>query len=295
MTGRRTVLVTGASGRIGRPLCRRLVASGWRVRALVHERRPEGVHELVPGALDDPASLDAAVDGVDAIVHLAGVTHARSVQAYDAGNAVGTTHLVDAVMSAGGAPLIHVSTRAIQGDSGYSRSKRRAEEAVAARLANATIVRLPEVYGCGGLEGADRIINSALRNEAVVVVNGPYELRPVFVDDTVDALAAALENADCRGRTYTLAGSERFTMRSLAAACVAILRSRSRVIPVPPALVAALAVSARFLPLPLYPDQLERLASAKPEPSEEAATDLAFRPRRLRDGLLGAASARAAD
>jgi hypothetical protein len=44
-------------------------------------------------------------------------------------------------------------------------------------------------------------------------------------------------------------------------------------------------LAARFLPLPFYPDQLARLRAPKPPPSPEAAADLGFAPRPLREGL----------
>jgi nucleoside-diphosphate-sugar epimerase len=77
------VLVTGAAGRMGAHLTRRLVAEGHVVRAFVLPDDPNnqaidgpGV-EVVPGRLEDVATVEQAVEGVDAIVALAGALTSR--------------------------------------------------------------------------------------------------------------------------------------------------------------------------------------------------------------------------
>ena len=68
------VLVTGAGGRIGRPVTARLSKAGHRVRALVLSRDAtelSGVSEVVLGDATDPLAASHAVQGVDAVVHLA--------------------------------------------------------------------------------------------------------------------------------------------------------------------------------------------------------------------------------
>jgi nucleoside-diphosphate-sugar epimerase len=286
MTGGRTVLVTGAAGSLGRRLLRRLAGDGWRTRALVHHRAVPDADETLAGDLADAASLARAVAGADAVVHLAAVTHARRPEAYRAVNAAGTARLLRAAEAAGVRRFLHISTRAISDAGGaYSASKLEAEELVAASAVEHVIVRLPEVYGAGGTEGIDDMVDRARRNAPIVVVGrGDDELRPVHVDDAIAALAAALGSGARPGAVYTLAG-ERHTARDVADICRAAFRSRSRIVGLPVAAVAAGSLAARVLPLPLYPDQLARLRAPKPEPSPEAAADLGFAPRSLADGL----------
>jgi nucleoside-diphosphate-sugar epimerase len=278
------VLVTGAAGRVGRALLPALAGAGWRTRALVHRRPVLGADETVAGDLADPGSLAPALDGVDAVVHVAAVTHARSAPAYDAVNVAGTRNLLAAARHV--KRFLHVSTRAIDPSGGaYSRSKAEAERLVRDSSLPFTIVRLPEIYGAGGREGVDAIVARTRTGRPVPLVgDGSHEVCPIPLADAVGALVAALAADAALGRTYTLAG-HCLTLRAFAERCAAVFGSRVAVIGVPVPAVAALSALARFAPLPLYPDQLARLRSPKPRGSDEAARDLGFRPRPLEEGL----------
>lgn len=100
----KTVLVTGATGNQGGATARRLLAGGWRVRALVRdETAPAAVAlaavgaELVSGDLDDRASLDAAVRGAYGVYSVQSANDNEIVQGKniaDAATAAGVRHLV---------------------------------------------------------------------------------------------------------------------------------------------------------------------------------------------------------
>src|SRR4051794_30065306 len=104
-----TVLVTGAGGRIGHHVTRLLVEAGRTVRALVLPADPsrawleslEGV-EVVEGRLEDAGSLRPAVEGVDAVIHLAAALTSRGGidDEFFAANAAGTYHLLAAIRDA---------------------------------------------------------------------------------------------------------------------------------------------------------------------------------------------------
>jgi NADH dehydrogenase len=274
------VLVTGAGGGIGSRLVAALRANSHRVRALQHRRDVDG-DEIIRGDLSDASSIARATAGVDAVIHLAAVTHARNPAAYDV-NVTGTRALVDAHHMR----IVHVSTRAIDARGGaYSASKARAE-GVARGSREWVIVRLPEVYGANGSEGVDGIIERARRGNAIPVVgSGSDEVCPVHVDDAVSALVTALSAP--AGRTYTLAG-ECTTMRGFAEDVVRLLGSPSRIVGVPTPAVALASRLARVLPLPIYPDQLARLRAPKARDASAARADLGFEPCGLAEGLLRA-------
>lgn len=280
------MLVTGGSGVLGRRLLRELSARGLRTRSLVHRRPVEGADETTTGDLCDLESLARAAAGADAVVHLAALTHARRAGAYTLVNRDGTRNLVEACAREGIGRLVHLSTRAISTDGGaYSSSKHAAEEVVRGGRVPWVIVRLPEVYGTGGREGVDRIVAAARAGAHIPVVGaGNEEVCPMFVDDAVKVMASAVAAPNAGGRTFTLAG-ECMSVRDFAERCARHYRTGSRVVGVPVGLVRALGALGRVVPLPVYPDQFDRLRSPKPAPTPGAGTELGLRARPLSEGL----------
>lgn len=280
-----SILVTGASGAIGSRVVVELRGGGRPVRCLVRRRAVDGADELVRGDLADGSTLDAAVRGVDVVLHLAAVTHARRARDYVETNFLGTRRLLDAAVRHGVRRFVHVSTRAVSQSGGaYSLSKHLAEGAVRDAPLEHTIVRLPEVYGGGGAEGVDRIVSAARRGARIPIVgDGSDRLCPMHVDDAIAALVAAVTAAP-GGRTYTLGGSCMST-REFAETCIRAFSSESRLQPIPAGAVAALCLLGRILPVPVYPDQLARLRCEKPPVSTDAERELGFRTRSLAEGL----------
>jgi nucleoside-diphosphate-sugar epimerase len=285
MSAQRVVFVTGGAGVLGRALCRELRAAGWRVRALVHRREVPEADERVDGSLDDEEALRRGTEGALAVAHLAARTHARRDGEYARVNLEGTRRVVAAAERAGARRLLFVSSRtASEKGGGYSRSKLAAERVVREAAVAHTIVRLPEVYGAGSAEGMDRIIALARAGRPIPIVGGVAEVCPAHVDDVVGPLRRALEADGAAGKTYTLAG-ECMGLREFADACRVAFASRSAIVSLPVPLVRAAATASRVLPLPLYPDQVDRLLAPKPPPSPEAAGELGFAPRPLAEGL----------
>ena len=281
------VLVTGAAGGVGRALLPALRNAGWRTRALVHRRAAAEADETAAGDLADLPSLRGALQGADALVHLAAVTHARRAQAYEAVNVAGTRSLLAAARASDVSRLVHVSTRAIDPSGGaYSRSKAEAEHVVRESGVPFTIVRLPELYGAGGREGADGVIARIRAGRPVPLVgDGSHEICPIALDDAVAALVSALA-AGAAGKTYTLAG-ECMSLRTFVERCSAVVGRRPRIVGLPVPVVTALSAAARVAPLPLYPDQLSRLRAPKPSASADARRDLGFDPRPLEEAVRG--------
>lgn len=111
------ILITGATGTVGHPICARLVAEGHQVRALVwpperaSDLLPEGV-EAVEGDVSDTASVRAAIEGCSVVYHAAGLPEQWRLDPGDFRrvNVEGTRNMVEAALATGCERFIYTST-----------------------------------------------------------------------------------------------------------------------------------------------------------------------------------------
>ena len=161
-----TILLTGATGLVGSRLLPRLAEAGFDCRALVRGDAdlPTGT-TAVRGDLADPESLQPAVAGVDAVVHLAALFRTRDEDAIWRANRDGTRHLVDATrLHAPGARFVMASTGNVYNGhqprpgreddtctptAAYPASKVAAEALLRDSGLTWSVLRLPFVYGEG--------------------------------------------------------------------------------------------------------------------------------------------------
>lgn len=142
--------ITGATGFVGSAVLDAALAEGHQVRALARRDQPprEGV-EWVRGDLGDTAALAALVAGVDAVIHVAGLTNTPDPAEFETANVSGTANVLAAMGGAGVRRLVFVSSLAAREPklSAYGASKARAEALVEASGLDWTTVRPPGVYG----------------------------------------------------------------------------------------------------------------------------------------------------
>ena len=227
-----TLLVTGATGLVGSRLLPRLAQDGFTCRALVRSDAalPSGTTG-VRGDLADPGTLRAAVEGVDAVVHLAALFRTDDEAAIWRANLDGTRNLIAAVQEhAPGARLIMSSTGnvydadatrpALETDAcsptaAYPASKVAAEQLLHDSGLTWAVLRLPFVYGEGdghlasipalaprfGLHPANTYSVAHHRDIAVAVrlaLTGVMDGRVVNVTD--DAPVTVFEMASLAGQ-----------------------------------------------------------------------------------------------
>src|SRR5436305_3362844 len=118
------IFLTGGSGFLGSFVAEQLAAEGHVVRALVRPRSDKRALEKLPGiefaagAIEDRASLGPAIDGVDAVIHVAGIVKARKPADFFAVNTQGTKNLLEAALARGGVKrFVYVSSLAAIGPS----------------------------------------------------------------------------------------------------------------------------------------------------------------------------------
>ncbi|MGB3257359.1 MAG: NAD-dependent epimerase/dehydratase family protein [Ornithinimicrobium sp.] len=213
------VLVTGASGMLGRAVADRLARRGDEV-TVMQRRTAGGRHTEALGDITDPAAVHTAVAGSEAIVHLAAkVDVVGRWSDYAATNVDGTAHVIDAARAHGVRTLVHVSSpsvahsgQSIVGEGAgpadpsvrghYARSKAMAEQLALAAHGQGlavTAVRPHLVWGPGDTQLVGRIVDRARSGRLAMVGSGAALVDTTFVDNAADAIVAALDRIDDAG------------------------------------------------------------------------------------------------
>ena len=261
------VLVTGATGFLGSHIAEQLARQGHTVRVLVRRTSDRSFlqgfeAEQALGDVTQPDTLPAAVEGVEAIVHAAGLTKARSAAEFEAVNAGGTANLLAALGPA--YPLrrfVYVSSLAAHGPSedgrprppdsaatpitAYGRSKLRAEEMVRSWAGDsraAAIIRPSIIYG-----PRDRqllpFFHLARWRLAPLLGGGTNAVSCVYVEDAARAaVLAATAGDDAPSATYALDDGAVYTWRDLLAAVEQAVGKKALRLPSPPWAFAAAAL-----------------------------------------------------
>ena len=235
------VLVTGAGGFIGFSLCRHLRAMQCDVLAVLRDSRQ--LHELgsevTPVVIDDLCEVydwQDMLDGVEAVVHLAGYVHERSGNlSEEAGqqctrlNVDVTRRLADAAVTAGVKRFIYVSSVKVHGESSgqnksvteymelfpedtYSRSKLAAEN-ILRQLESTTemetvIVRPPLVYGPGVKANFLRLMKLVEKGIPLPLAAVDNRRSFVFLENLVDMLTLAIVHPAAAGETFLISDRE---------------------------------------------------------------------------------------
>ncbi|WP_327313773.1 SDR family oxidoreductase [Streptomyces sp. NBC_01235] len=209
-----TILVTGGSGTLGRLVTERLRADGHEVRVLSRHTEPYAV-DLREGG----AGLDAAVAGVDTIVHCASTPRGGDEQA--------AANLIAAAREAGVRHLVYISIVGVDRvPFGYYRAKLAVERLVQESGLGWTVLRATQFH--------DLLVQvfGTLAKVPVMVLPAGVSDQPVEVAEVADRLAALAAGAPA-GRVDDMAGPEVRTFESLARAFLKARGRRRAVVNVP--------------------------------------------------------------
>ncbi len=258
------IFVTGATGFVGRFVLRALVAEGRLVRCLVRrgsEREWRGLEALerVEGDVRSPRSLEDALSGCDAVIHLVGIIREfpNLGITFERLHHIATENVLSATAAAGVSRFIHMSALGARpgAPARYHRTKWAAEEAVRGSGMAWTIFRPSVIYGRG--DGFITKLADVVRRMPLVPVlgSGEHRLQPVPVEQVATAFARAVNRPATEKHTYEVGGPDAVSMVELVDLIGrAVARARVRKIHVP---VGAIAPLARILPrFPVTPDQL---------------------------------------
>lgn len=282
------VFLTGATGKLGHALAAILASSGHSYTLLT--RKPS-YPSSVQGDLLRSETYSPALQGQQAVIHMAAATHSVSAVDYHRVNVLGTATLLDACRNAGVRRFIHVSTRVASPECGtYGESKAEGERLVRESGLDWTILRPSEVYSGGNKEAVERMITMLRNCPAVPYVNDSrVRLAPVHRDDVIAAIATALDRPESIGRCYLLAGPKQYTQKELLLHLRRLFDVRTLLIPIPVMLLRAVSVACSLAKLkspPFVPDQIPRMLCQKLTDGDDAIRDLGFNPRSIEVGLM---------
>lgn len=242
------VVVTGASGWLGKNLVRAIVGTRARVRCLVHTYDEAPLVELlganvevVLGDLRDPAVLDRLFDGAGAatVFHTAAVIHPTTgTREFFDVNVGGTELVLDRARRAGVGRLVHVSSNSPFGANarptdrfteesayhpymGYGHSKLEAEQLVFRSSDRgdvpSVIIRAPWFYGPGQPARQTRWFAAVRRGRFPIIGSGEQQRSMVFTANLVQGLLRAEVTDAAVGRAYWIADAEPYELQGILA------------------------------------------------------------------------------
>lgn len=305
---RTTILVTGATGYIGRHLCGWLSAHGYRVRAAVRRESPAslipGCDEIVVvGDLGSGTDWTEAVNGVDAVAHLAARVHmihesaSDPDQEYDRCNVLGTIKLYEDCRAAGVRRFLYFSTIGVHGEASfapqarvwtrddppspttaYARSKWAAESWLREQgrggtdVTDVTVFRPPLVYGRDAPGNFARLVGVMRRGVPLPFAWVENRRSFVHVNHLVEAAGRCLFAERTAGETYLVSDGQDLPANAFFRALKSALGSRSVLLPCPLPVLRVLAACTGFS------DTLRKMIGTLRCDSEPLWRDLGWSP-----------------
>ncbi|HEY0683803.1 MAG TPA: NAD(P)H-binding protein [Steroidobacter sp.] len=284
------ILITGATGFIGRRLVLALRAAGHRV--IVVTRRAGTTADEVSGDFTrdlDPATWVPRLRGVDVVINAVGIIREQGAQTFENIHTRAPQALFSAAVTAGVKRIVQISALgADRGRTGYFMSKHAADTYLASLPLAWTIVQPSLVFGAGG---ASASLFTLLASLPMIPLpgGGLQRIQPIHVDDLIAAMRELIETSVMNRRRVVLAGPEPVTLKDFLQRLRARMQlPRARFISIPAALMRASAAIAEHLPGSLLdretlamlnagntgsPEDTQRLLGRQPKAPEQLIAD----------------------
>ena len=204
------ILVTGATGFIGRRLVPALLDEGHDVRAMT--RRPEAYHgpgEPVPGDVNDRATLTEPLEGVDVAYYL---VHSLDDPDFERKDAEAARAFASVAAEQGVGQIVYMGGLGDDGAlSAHLRSRREVETLLAGAGVPVTVLRAAIVVGAGGISW--EITRQLVKNLPAMIVPkwAATKTQPIAVDDVVRYLVGVCGRADALGQVFEIGGPDQLT------------------------------------------------------------------------------------
>ena len=240
----KVVLITGATGAVGPRVVSALHQAGCQIRAFSVDAPKEGMFpqnvEVLLGDVTDRAALQAAMQGMDAVVHLAALLHIVNPppemrEKYERVNVGGTTTVVEAAIKAGVKRVVLFSTIAVYGvsygsilneqsasnpDTFYAETKLAAEQIVLNVKRKdgqplGCVLRLGAVYGSRIKGNYERLTNALARHCFIPIGSGLNRRTLVYDKDVGQAAVLAVSHPAAAGRVFNVTDGEFHTLNEI--------------------------------------------------------------------------------
>lgn len=257
-----SVMVTGATGFVGRSVVRELLTRGLTPVCLV--RSAQKLHRQHPrvdpqrlisvvGCISDRGALQHAAELSQAAIHLVGIIIARrlSRQSFERVHTCGTKNVVEAVRLARVRRLVHMSALGARPNatSTYHKTKWSAEESVGQSELDFTIFRPSLIHGPSGelMQLIKRFICSPVPPIIPYFGSGRARVQPVFVKDVAYCMVESLFREETIGKIIPLGGPQAYSWIELYNTCRALMPSAKHwkpLVSLPPLLAKTVAALA---------------------------------------------------
>jgi nucleoside-diphosphate-sugar epimerase len=238
------VLVTGATGAVGPRVVHALHQAGLKICTFSVDSPAVGIFpqdvDVIIGDVTDRAAVEAAMRGMDAVVHMAAFLHIVNPspemrEKYERVNVGGTATVVNTAISAGVKRVVLFSTIAVYGPSDgcvlnedsstrpetfYARTKLAAEQIVLNAKREdgqslGTVLRLGAVYGTRIKGNYERLTNALVRHRFIPVGRGLNRRTLVYDKDVAQAAVLAVSHPSAAGRVFNVTDGHFHTLNEI--------------------------------------------------------------------------------
>ena len=261
------MLVTGATGFVGRPLCSKLLAKARQVRGTVWlddsaVSLPAGVDTIPISSIGPDTDWSEALVGIDTVVHLAARVHVMDetaeepLAAYRRVNVAGTERLARMAAANGVKRLVFLSSVKVHGEETSARyteedhpapldpygvSKREAEDILGKIAAETSlevvIIRPPLVYGPGVKANFYRLMSIVERGLPLPLASINNARSLIYLGNLIDAIVTCATHPLAAGQTFLVGDGEDVSTPELIRRLATALGHPARLLPFPPALM----------------------------------------------------------
>lgn len=304
------ILITGATGFVGRRLCKALDKLGYKLRVLVRDDRADPFFrplkaEIYKGDIRDKDVVDGACDGVEGVFHLASIVQQAGIADREFWNVhvTATRRLLEAAKKAGVKRVVHCSTIGVLGhvadppadetadynvEDIYQVTKAEGEklalEVYSMSGLPVTVVRPAAVYGPGDTRLL-KLFKLVATGRFRMIGDGSTLIHPVYIDDLVNGMILAYESPKAIGQVYILGGESYLSLREW----IEVIARRAGVelssisIPYTPVWLAAAACEAVCRPFgiepPLFRRRVDFFVKNRAFSIKKAKEELEFHPK----------------